>query len=535
MSDLKRIVDNLQSAFAESSYPADFLSVYDQMECLASHQGRETFLVRDRTTGRNAVAKCFDRSVYRVTPLLDVLRELKAPGLPAFLACYQNEKMFCVVREYVEGESLLARAGEAPIPPDEIRRIGLSLCDTLSVLHAHRPPVIHRDIKPDNVILREDGSVVLIDFDIARMFRDGSENDTFFFGTRGYAPPEQYGFAQTDQRADIYAFGVLLRYLLTGSTRENPNVTLPDEFRTVIGKCTAFAPEDRYASIDEVKQALLAKPRRKRFGAKALLALLAALLLGLCGGFAVRRYTGLFLPPPAVAHFDEPLIGLAARAVLGLREDEPVPLDRLKEIRRIYIFGTKVYPDDSIYYQLTIDNSIRGGIRTLNDLLMMPNLEEVHIDHQDEIDISALAQLRSLYTVELKHVRIADITPLGSLTGLKHATLFDCGAEDFTSLAPNRWLETLDIGLTPVVSLARVGAYPSVTELTLMWLRMASLDGLEGFPKVRILRLEKAQIDDYSAILLLPELETVTVDGSQYETVSALLKDTDVQVQKTVD
>ena len=94
-------------------------------------------------------------------------------------------------------------------------RLCAKLAEILIYLHSRTPPVIHRDIKPENVIITEEKEPVLIDFDIARTFKTAEETDTVFFGTKGYAPPEQYGFAQTDCRSDIYAFGVLLRFLLT--------------------------------------------------------------------------------------------------------------------------------------------------------------------------------------------------------------------------------------------------------------------------------------------------------------------------------
>jgi serine/threonine protein kinase len=102
--------------------------------------------------------------------------------------------------------------------------------------------------------MKDDGQVVLIDFDIARVYNSASEADTQFFGTREYAPPEQYGFSQTDSRADIYSFGILLRYILTGNERENANVRIYKPLARIIKKCTAFAPKERFTSADAVKR-----------------------------------------------------------------------------------------------------------------------------------------------------------------------------------------------------------------------------------------------------------------------------------------
>ena len=256
MNELKRIVENIQSVFAESSYPQEFLDAYDQMECLASHSGRETFLVREKATGKTAVAKCYDRSAFPFQPDPDLLSKLEHPGLPRYIRQYRNERMLCVVREYIEGEPLNDYARERQLTEEEIVSICGQLCSVLSVLHSQTPPIIHRDIKPENIIIRPGGAAVLIDFDIARTFKQASGNDTVCFGTRGYAPPEQYGYGQTDARTDIYAFGVLLRWLVTGSDQPNPNVTINPDLQTVIDRCTAFAPEDRYADIGQTERAL---------------------------------------------------------------------------------------------------------------------------------------------------------------------------------------------------------------------------------------------------------------------------------------
>jgi hypothetical protein len=138
--------------------------------------------------------------------------------------------------------------------------------------------------------MKDDGQVVLIDFDIARVYNSESETDTQFFGTREYAPPEQYGFSQTDSRADIYSFGILLRYILTGNERENANVRIYKPLARIIKKCTAFAPKERFTSADAVKKALLTanpKAQRKR---KTLLALCSAAVIALCIFGGVKWY-----------------------------------------------------------------------------------------------------------------------------------------------------------------------------------------------------------------------------------------------------
>ena len=117
------------------------------------------------------------------------------------------------------------------------------------------PPVIHRDIKPQNIILSDDGLATLIDFGISRYYDKNARSDTVCFGTQEFAPPEQYGFSQTDCRADIFSLGVLLGWMLTGRTSD---FVIPDRrLARIVKKCTAFSPKDRYSSVAAVRRALV--------------------------------------------------------------------------------------------------------------------------------------------------------------------------------------------------------------------------------------------------------------------------------------
>ena len=279
----KREMELLDEAFRSFGYPKDFLADYDQMECYSSHKGRETFLVRRKSDGEMAVAKCYDRETFPVVPAgMDVTQTLDDPGLPRYLGRYENERYVCIIREYVPGVSLAEYVRDHAMTQRGIVDLCIRLCEILSYLHSRPQPIIHRDVKPENVILGEDGGVRLIDFDIARSYKADADSDTMIFGTRGYAPPEQYGFAQTDARTDIYSLGVLLRFLLTGSVRENQNIRIYRPLARIIQKCTSLAPEKRYPDVNALRRALRAanpKTQLLRGGAAALgaLALCAAL------------------------------------------------------------------------------------------------------------------------------------------------------------------------------------------------------------------------------------------------------------------
>ena len=260
----------------EGEYPPEFLADYDIMECLSEQNGIITFLVQDHS-GESYIAKCYDRSLWNISDKSDLLAGLDHKGLPRHLTAFKDEKSLVTIREYVDGIPLNRYARENDLSEKEIIRICIELCDILAYLHHRQEPIIHRDIKPQNIIIRPDGSVVLIDFDIARIYRTGHDTDTIFFGTRAYAPPEQYGFSQTDARTDIYALGILLRWMLTGSTRDNKKITIYKPLAKIIRKATGFAPKERFSDAEQVKKALLAaNPRAQRIRT-------AAIFICVCG------------------------------------------------------------------------------------------------------------------------------------------------------------------------------------------------------------------------------------------------------------
>ena len=154
--------------------------------------------------------------------------------LPRIVDCRRVGDELDVVMEYVEGETLEALVGRLGATPDYARGLFGAPCDAAAELHAgfamagERPVlVIHRDLKPSNIIVSgvrysvdagmTFSSLVIIDLGIARVWRDGADADTVKFGTRPYAPPEQYGFGQTSVRSDVYALGALLFFCLTGT------------------------------------------------------------------------------------------------------------------------------------------------------------------------------------------------------------------------------------------------------------------------------------------------------------------------------
>lgn len=200
--------------------------------------------------------------------------------LPRIVDCRRAGDELDVVMEYIEGETLEALVGRLGATPDYAHELYPALCDAVGELHAGfamvgetSAPVIHRDLKPSNIIVTganytpDEGltfsSLVIIDLGIARVWRDDADADTVKFGTRPYAPPEQYGFGQTGVRSDVYALGALLFFCLTGADpksgldmREQCEMRgIPASLTDVICMAMALDPAKRFASAGALGRA----------------------------------------------------------------------------------------------------------------------------------------------------------------------------------------------------------------------------------------------------------------------------------------
>lgn len=119
----------------------------------------------------------------------------------------------------------------------------------------HSIYVIHRDIKPQNILISAEGNLKIIDYDVSKEYKAEQNTDTAYLGTVGYAAPEQYGISQSDFRTDIFSLGVLINVMLTG---KHPSVELCNgRFRKIVEKCTQVNSSQRYQNIIELKRALL--------------------------------------------------------------------------------------------------------------------------------------------------------------------------------------------------------------------------------------------------------------------------------------
>jgi serine/threonine-protein kinase len=269
---------------------------YRLIRLLGSGGFGAVYLAEDQRLGRTVAIKEMDaaRLGPDERPVAEQLFEREArmlasldhPGLTRIWDFFQQGRRVFLVMEYVPGQTLrdllLQRAG--PLDEPFVLHCALQLCAVLAYLHARRPQVIFRDLKPANImVVPADGEapsatslpaspeIRLIDFGIARLFKPDQPGDTLIIGTPGYAPPEQYGHGQTDERSDIYSLGATLYHLLSGRvpntvpppplTTVNPAVS--PELARIVARATETDPADRYQQVEDLRRDLLAIARAR--------------------------------------------------------------------------------------------------------------------------------------------------------------------------------------------------------------------------------------------------------------------------------
>ncbi len=226
------------------------LDQYQEIKPIGKY--RNIWLVLDRNTGEWYVKKCletFNRAAYeRVAGIRNI-------HIPHIFAWRVDQGRLWLIEEYISGRTLeeWLNAGRL-FSQEETVGIVRQVCEALACLHSQAPPVIHRDIKLSNIMIADNGIVKLIDYNAARLYERGLNQDTRLIGTEAYAAPEQFGFAQTDARTDIYSLGVVFNYLLTGEHINRRRAG--GACGAIIKKCTQIDPDRRYQSVWELDMAL---------------------------------------------------------------------------------------------------------------------------------------------------------------------------------------------------------------------------------------------------------------------------------------
>lgn len=230
------------------------LMQYEEIVCLSTKEINQVSLVLNKNRNHMAVRKIMKRNLGEV---YHKLKDIHHINLPQVYYIIDFEDHMVVLEEYLEGLTLQdILYGKEVIEEKSLINIIRQLCNALQVLHELPHPIIHRDIKPSNIILNQDNTLKLIDFDASREYKAEAIKDTIILGTLEYAPPEQYGFSQTDNRSDIYGMGMLIADFLRKAIASNKQYEHQVELKKIMDRCTMFDPNLRYQSVRELKRAV---------------------------------------------------------------------------------------------------------------------------------------------------------------------------------------------------------------------------------------------------------------------------------------
>lgn len=310
---------------------------YEEVELLKQSEKSTVYLVRKKDE-----EQFFIRKVLKGRhPVYEMLQHHGHPGLPKLYEVILLDDSTTIIEEYIEGQS----SGSVEFSKKQFLIAVRELCSVLEFLHGKG--IIHRDLKPSNIILAKDGHIRLIDFDAARMPKDDLEQDTRLLGTRGYAPPEQYGFAQTDERTDIYSLGITLKQLLEDRVWKH-------HYKRIIRKCTNLNPDKRYQSVSQVKRAFFHREQSILCAAAAIL--LAVLLWNAVSWQSVKndgvpseKEELVFLPAPEEPHWN----GETGIALWGNIFESGILQDEVEYKWRLYRMDRPTPPnlDESVWYK----------------------------------------------------------------------------------------------------------------------------------------------------------------------------------------
>lgn len=532
----------------EETLPKRLEGRFELLACIHVTETHASFLVRRKGTGEKYLLK---RGNINQTGSLSVeqmqqARLDKAAEQPGLEAVYWTEEdKEYLLRRYIDGQNLEEyMERKVVLKKQEALGIAIQICDILMKLHHLNPPMIHRDIKPQNLILDRFGEIHLIDFEASRNFDRNKQKDTKFYGTEATAAPEQYGYAQTDARTDIYAFGKVLCYLLTGDYQIEGCEQLNGRLGAAVKKCCAFDPGKRYQAIEEVRRLLAAEQKRMAPGRRekflrACGITAAVICIFLTGIFVGNYWTrgsisalvqeemkkqtaqlhvqegknqGAQQEGQNVTEIGEDLLRRAAAASLNKQN---LTEEDLKDVVRVAVIGSRVY-DMTKHFELEdmlhedenyVTNAGSGTITDISLLAKMPNLSEVYLYNQQIQDIEALAGLpiRKLY---LSGNQIGDFRVIEELPRLSE----------------------LCITKNPVRYLPDFTKCTRLTTLIMNEITVADLDCLRG-AAVEQMTLRKLNIasGDYTFLEDLPRLNRLIVWNPGEETSEGIARLTELR------
>lgn len=248
---------------------------YRVIECLHQSESNEVYRVEHLTLGNHRIIKKMRKQENFQVFEVEILKTLSHPNIPKIIDVIEDDTFIYLIREEAKGKTLLEwRESQKKMEEEVFWKIISQLTEVLYYLHYDtQVPIIYRDLKPENIIIDDRQTISLIDFGIARFSNPNRREDTMFLGTKAYAAPEQFGIFKSDERTDIYAFGMTLYYLLgKHKITEFPYKRLEpeewyrdysDELVRLIYDCSEPQREKRPENFGEIRERIAKREKRQ--------------------------------------------------------------------------------------------------------------------------------------------------------------------------------------------------------------------------------------------------------------------------------
>ena len=232
----------------QSKFKSIITEQFEFVKSLSNKTDKTINVIRHKSTGNKLIVieGKGNKAIY------DYLMSISHPNLPRIYSVEEENGNLITYEEYIDGITVGDVLQTGLYKESGVREVTIGVCNALDVLHKNN--IIHRDVKPENVIIDKYGNVKLVDFDSARVYKTYQANDTAFTGTAGFAAPEQFAISQTDPRTDIFALGIMMNVMLTG---EHPSKRLcVGKYGKVIEKCICVDPNGRFQNVKKLVSSL---------------------------------------------------------------------------------------------------------------------------------------------------------------------------------------------------------------------------------------------------------------------------------------
>ena len=323
---------------------------------------------------------------------LELWKHFSHPNLPEVVDVIETETEILIVMDYIEGKNaanILKEHGK--VKPRQAVIWGIQICRVLHYLHSQEPPVVYGDLKPENMICRPDGSMVLIDFGTVSPFVKERSFSGGHYGTKGYAAPEQYDSGCiVDTRADVYSLGVtLLQFVtgqipFTGKNREE-EIACPGYYglKTIICKCLKSDRTQRYAGIESCERALQ-KILWRRIARIVYIA--CALLVVLAAGSQVSQEHSIFIREQSYeSYLKDTKFNIYEEQLKNCRSAiflNPVREEAYQLLIEIFLEDGLMSEEEDVFLRKILKEKSEGDTRSHEEVLRTNNEAFIRISYE---------------------------------------------------------------------------------------------------------------------------------------------------------